>query len=326
MEVTIEPALKPLVCVLGGTGFVGEHLAAHLSEQGFLVRVPTRRSERHRGLRVLPGVELVQANVHAPGELERVLQGCTAAVNLVAILNERRRGEFREVHVRLVERLAAACRATGVQRVLHMSALNAGDPRARSGYHRSKGEGEDLIHAAEGLKVTSFRPSLIFGPDDHLFNRFAGLLKKAPGIFPLACPDARFAPVYVGDVVQAMHTALQRADTVGRRYALCGPRVYTLRELVEFTADALDLHRSIVGLGDGLSRLQARLLGLLPGSPFTYDNYLALRVDSVCDGGFPPIFDIEPTAVESVVPLYLGHYNQRARLDECRRLARHSAN
>ena len=326
MEVKIEPALKPLVCVLGGTGFVGSHLAAHLSEQGFLVRVPTRRSERHRDLKVLPGVSVVQANVHAPGELERVLQGCSAVVNLIAILNERRRGDFRAVHVGLVERLAQACRSAGVGRVLHMSALNAGSKRARSGYHRSKGEGENLIHAAEGLKVTSFRPSLIFGPDDHLFNRFAGLLKKSIGVFPLACPDARFAPVYVGDVVQAMHVALLNPDTAGQRYELCGPRVYTLRELVQLTADTLNLDRRIVGLGDGLSRLQGRLMGLLPGSPFTYDNYLSLKVDSVCGGGFPPIFDLEPTAVEAVVPVYLGHENQRARFDDYRRTARLSPN
>src|SRR5690606_27681330 len=178
----------------------------------------------------------------------------------------RRRGDFQTVHVRLVEGLIQACRDMGISRVLHMSALKAGDADARSGYHRSKGEGEALLHGADGLKVTSFRPSLIFGADDHLFNRFAGLLRKSVGVFPLACPNTRFAPVYVGDVVLALHFALQRADTIGQRYELCGPRVYTLKELVQYTADTLDIERRIIGLGDGLSRLQAGIMGLLPGS------------------------------------------------------------
>ncbi len=326
MDVVIESTLKPRVCILGGTGFVGEHLAALLSARGFLVRIPTRRSEQHRGLRVLPGVSVVQADIHDPAALAGVLQGCDAVVNLVAILNERRRGDFHKIHVELVEKLIAACRATGVERVLHMSAINAGDPRARSAYHRSKGEGEDLIHAAAGLKVTSFRPSLIFGPGDHLFNRFASLLKKSIGFFPLACPDARVAPVYVGDVVQAMQLALQRSDTIGQCYELCGPRVYTLRELVEFTAETLELRRCVIGFGDRLSRLQARLLGLLPGTPFSYDNYLALQVDAVCAGGFPPALGIDPTALEEIVPAYLGDDNQRGRFDEYRRQARRSPN
>jgi NADH dehydrogenase len=326
MEVKIEPTIKPRVCVLGGTGFVGRHLAAHLAERGFLLRIPTRRPERHRDLGVLPGVELVEANVHERGALEYVLRGCSVAVNLVAILNESRRGEFERVHVALAARLVEACRATGVARVLHMSALHAGDASAKSAYHRTKGEGENLVHAAGDLAVTSFRPSVIFGPDDHFFNRFADLLKMSPGFIPLACPDARMAPVYVADVAHAMHVALRNPDTIGRRYDLCGPHTYTLRQLVAYTADTLGLERGIVGLPDVLARLQARLMGLLPGKPFTYDNYLSLRSGAACASGFPPVFDIAPVALETVVPLYLGQSNQRARLDEARKLARHSTN
>lgn len=326
MEVKIEPAIKPKICLLGGTGFVGRHLAAHLAERGFLMRVPTRRLARHRDLLVLPGVELVEANVHDDGVLERMLRGCDVAINLVAILNENRRGDFERVHVRLASRLIEACRAAGVTRVLHMSALHAGDAQAKSAYHRTKGEAENLVHGAGDLRVTSFRPSLIFGPDDHFFNRFAELLKRSPGFLPLACPDARMAPVYVGDVAHAMHVALRNPDTIGRRYELCGPRTYTLRDLVQYTADTLGIERRIVGLGDALSRLQARVMGLLPGKPFTYDNYLSLRRGASCASGFPPIFGIEPTAIEGIVPIYLGRDNQRARLDEARKLARHTPN
>ncbi len=325
MEVTIEPAIKPKVCILGGTGFVGEHLAAELVEHGFTVRIPTRRPVRSRSLTVLPGAELVNASIHQPGVLENVLRGCDAVVNLVGILNEERRGDFQRVHVDLVDRLIAACRATGVRRLLHMSALNAA-PQAKSAYLRSKGEGEEHAHAAGDLQVTSFRPSVIFGPDDHLFNRFACLLRCAPLMLPLACPNARMSPVFIGDVVHAMRIALIDPDTTGQRYDLCGPRAMTLEEIVRYTAETLNIDKRIVPLGDGLSRLQARILGLLPGQLFTMDNYLSLSVDAVCRDRFPTIFGIDPQDVEAVIPIYLGAANQRARLDEARRAARRSPN
>lgn len=324
MPLIIEPAIKPLVCLLGGTGFVGGHLAALLSAHGYRIRIPTRRAPRHAALRVLPGVELVEADVHDPAALRAVLQGCAATVNLVAILNEGDGARFDDVHVRLPRNLARLCRELGVRRLLHMSALNADAARGPSRYLRSKGEGEDLAHQAEGVEVTSFRPSVIFGPDDHFFNRFARLLRRSPGLFPLACPQARFAPVFVGDVAQAMLVALEDPHTVGRRYDLCGPRAYTLKELVEFTARVLELRRAVIGLGPALSRLQAAVLGHLPGRPFTHDNYLSLQVDAVCAEGFPALFGITPAPVEALVPLYLRHRDQRGRLDEYRQKARHS--
>ncbi|MDX9739958.1 MAG: complex I NDUFA9 subunit family protein [Gammaproteobacteria bacterium] len=324
MEVRIEPAIKPKVCILGGTGFVGGHLAAQLVEHGFTVRIPTRRPVRHRSLGVLQGASVVTANIHEPGVLEDVLGGCDAVINLVAILNEGRRGDFKRVHVDLVDRLSEACRRSGVRRLLHMSAMNA-SPQAKSAYLRSKGEGEDRAHAAEDLQVTSFRPSVIFGPNDHLFNRFAALLRCAP-MLPLACPGARLSPVFVGDVVHALRIALTNPDTAGQRYELCGPRVMTLEEIVRYAADVLQIDKPIVPLGNGLSKLQARVLGMLPGRPFTMDNYLSLSVDAVCRDGFPAVFGIQPQPVEAVIPMYLGEANQRTQLAEARRAARRSPN
>jgi len=320
----IEPALRPNICLLGGTGFVGHHVAALLSEHRYAVRIPTRRSERHRELRVLPGVDVVHANVHDPEDLHRVVQDCAAVINLVGILNEERSGDFRRVHVELPGKVVDACAGAGVRRLLHMSALNAGSPAGRSRYLQTKGEGEALVHAARDLHVTSFRPSVIFGPDDHFFNRFGRLLKWSPFVMPLPCADARFAPVFVGDVSQAMMTALQDDHTVGQRYDLCGPRVYSLKALVRYTAEVLNLRRRVLGLGDGLSRLQARIGGLLPGKPFSHDNYLSMQTDAVCGGRFPEVFAIAPAAVEAIVPLYLGQLNQRQRLAEFRIQARHS--
>lgn len=323
MSLRIEPAVKPLVCLLGGTGFVGGHLAALLSAQGYRVRIPARRAVRHRALRVLPGVELVEADVLDTVALRALLQGCAAAINLVALLNEGGADRFQDVHVKLPRNLVKLCREAGVGRLLHMSALNADAARGPSRYLRSKGEGEDLAHQAEDLQVTSFRPSVIFGPDDHFFNRFACLLRVSPGFFPLACPQARFAPVFVGDVARAMLVALEDPRTIGRRYDLCGPHAYTLKELVEFTARTLGLRRCVIGLGRGLSRLQAAVMGHLPGRAFTQDNFLSLQVDAVCGGGFPAVFGITPSAVETLVPVYLGHRDQRGRLDEYRQRARH---
>lgn len=317
----IEPVIKPRICMLGGTGFVGLHMAVQLAERGYRVRIPTRRSERHRALRVLPGIELVQADVQDTAVLRQLLQGCDIAINLVAILNERRRGDFEALHVKLPRNLVHACEDAGVRRLLHMSALNAGAGASR--YLQSKGEGEDLAHRGN-LAVTSFRPSVIFGPDDHFFNRFAKLLKLSPLMFPLACPRARFAPVFVGDVARAMLVALERPVTIGQRYDLCGPRSYTLEQLVRYTAGNLGIRRNIIPLGDGASRLQARIMGLLPGKPFTYDNYLSMQTDAVCAGGFPEVFGITPASIESVVPVYLGHDDQRARYDAYRQSARHS--
>ena len=316
-------AIKPLVCVLGGTGFVGQHLIAELVDQGYRVRVATRRRERHRELLVLPQAEVVQTDIHNTASLRQLLSGCQAVINLVAILNERRRGDFELVHVKLPRNIVHTCEELGITRLLHMSALNADAQHGKSHYLRSKGQGEMLVHAADKIQVTSFRPSIIFGPGDHFFRRFATLLRLSPGVLPLACPQARFAPVYVGDVVGAMTAALADPATSGARYELCGPRSYMLRDLVEYTARITRTRRLVVGLGPALSRLQAAVMGHLPGKAFTYDNYLSLQVDSVCSGAFPRIFDLQPQALEAIVPLYLAHGALRSRYDEFRRLARH---
>ena len=295
------------ICVLGGAGFVGRHLVARLASDRHEIRVVTRKPQRHRALAVLPGVSMTPCDVLSVDDLSRVFAGCDAVVNLVGILNESRRQTFAEFHIELVRRIVQAARARQVGRLLHMSALQANVANGPSAYLRSKGEGENIAHTTgkSGIAVTSFQPSVIFGPDDSFFNRFAQLLRIAPGVLPLACPQARFAPAFVGDVAEVMARSLTDARTHARRYPLCGPRSYSLRELVRYTARVTGRPRWVVGLNDTGSRLQARLFERIPGKPFTMDNYLSATVDSVCaDNGFAE-FGISPVGIEAIVPDYL---------------------
>ncbi|MCS6787185.1 MAG: complex I NDUFA9 subunit family protein [Thiobacillaceae bacterium] len=289
------------VCVIGGGGFVGHHLVSRLVAEGRRVRVPTRRRQRILDLTVLPTVEVVEADVHDPTALRALLDGMDAAVNLVGILHGTP-AEFTRAHVELPQKLVAACAQAGVGRLLHMSALGA-EAGSRSVYQRTKAQGEAAVlqeGARAGLAVTAFRPSVIFGPGDSFLRLFAGLMRLAP-VLPLAGAWARFQPVYVRDVARAFALALDDADTHGEVYALCGPRVYTLQELVQLTARTLGLKRWVIPLGRNASYAFARLMELKPGRKLmTRDNYYAMLTDNVCPQGFPARFGA-PTALEAVI-------------------------
>ena len=310
------------ICVLGGTGFVGSQLCGRLVRDGHALRVLTRNRDRHRELFVLPGVELVDANVHDPAVLAEQLRGRDAVVNLVGILNERgRSGEgFRAAHAELARKVVAACRSAGVGRLLHMSSLRA-DPAAPSHYLRSKGEAERIVReASAALAWTIFRPSVIFGPGDSFVNRFAGLLRLFP-VVPLARAGARFAPVYVGDVVEAFARALGEPRTQRATFELCGPQTYTLRELVRYVAEVLALRRHVLALPDSLGYLQALVLDFVPGKPLSLDNFRSLGEDSVCSEDGLARLGVAPTPLAAVVPGYLGSRRRSLRLDELRRAA-----
>ena len=294
------------VCVLGGSGFVGQHVVSRLCERGYEVLVPYRNINRAKHLSVLPAVSLAEADINDPDALKSLLRGMDAVINLVGILHEGKRGAFQRAHVELPRKVVEACRATGVKRLLHMSAVGVGAD-SLSRYQRSKGEGEALVRAAHGadLAVTVFRPSVIFGPEDSFLNLFARLLHWTP-IFPLGSPNARMQPVYVGDVAQAFAVSLNNPATFGQSYELCGPKVYTLQELVEYVARIKGFKSTVMPLSDGLSSLQAMLLGLMPVKMLTHDNYLSLKTDAVCGCPFPEVFGIRPAALEAVAPQYLA--------------------
>jgi NADH dehydrogenase len=304
------------ICIFGGTGFVGHHLIPHLARQNWHISVPSRHPQRHRDLLIHPGLELIKTDRLDDNNLKQLVAGCDVVINLVGILNEYPgRGQtFRQVHVELTRRIIQACKTAAVPRLLHMSALGADAGRGASIYLRTKGEAENLVHQAEcaAMHVTSFRPSVIFGPGDSFINRFAGLLRLSP-VLPLACANARFAPVYVEDVTRVFVRAIQNKTTYGKRYELCGPHEYSLRELVSYVAQVTGKQRLIIGLGHSLSRLQASLLQFAPGKPFTPDNFRSLTQDSICSGPFPATFNITPTPLEAVVPTYLSNSTVRGR-------------
>ena len=305
------------VALIGGAGFVGRHLTHHLNNRGYQCRVLTRHAHRQAGLRV--SAEVVEVDPYDLHALTDALRGYDVVVNLVGILNSSTREDFRKVHVTLPETVVEACHRAGARRLLHMSALQADQATGSSQYLRSKGEGENRAHTLgqPDIAVTSFRPSVIFGADDSFLNRFSALL-KIPGPLPLACAGARFAPVYVQDVVEAMANALPDPATFGRRYELCGPDEFTLQEIVRLVARCSGNDKLVVPLPDWLSRLQASLLQHVPGKPFTPDNYQSLRTASVCtDNGLQQL-GVDPTPLHDVAQRMLGGANKAAWLSNLR--------
>jgi len=306
------------IVLLGATGFVGRHLLPELSQRGHRCVLLCRAVSRCGQLRLVPGVELRPMPTAA--NLSAALAGADAVINLIGILNERGRNGrgFRKVHVGITENLIEACRISGVRRVVHMSALNAG--KGTSHYLASKGEAENLLRQADFLDVTIVQPSVIFGAGDAFFNRFASLLRRTP-VLPLACPDARLQPVWVGDVVNAIGNILENPWTIGRSLELAGPRVYTLRELVRFTARASGRPCWIIGLPDAVSRLQGWLMDFVPGKPFSSDNYKSLQVDNVSRHNALPELGITPHSINAEVTAYLSGSQHQRRLDDWRQRA-----
>lgn len=318
----------PRLLILGGSGFVGRSLCAQwVARDGAAdgaVTVPTRHLARAKGLSTLPGVTLAEADVHDDAQLSALLQDCDAVVNLVAILHGSEH-EFERVHVELPRRLAAACKAAGVRRMLHVSALGVPDQAgdAPSHYLRSKAAGEAVLRSAD-LALTVLRPSVIFGADDRFLNLFARLQRVFP-VVPLAGSEAQFQPVWVEDVTKAIVRCLDEPETAGLTLECAGPAVYTLAELVRLAGRWSGHERWVLALPPALGRMQAAMLGLLPGEPLmSVDNLDSMRVPNVASGRLPGLerLGITPTALEAVAPGYLGAAQAQTHLDRWRAASR----
>ena len=300
------------VCVLGGTGFVGRSVVEQLAEQGMWVRVLTRDREKARGLFVLPTGEVVNADVNDDATLARQFEGMDAVVNLVGILHQSRRQTFEKVHVELPARVARACRAAGVARLLQMSALGA-SVDGPSEYLKSRGRGEAAVKDAAGnIPLTIFQPSIVIGADDAFLNMFAKLVQLFP-VIPLAGPKTRFQPVWVEDVARAMVASLADPRTFGKTYELGGPKVYTLEQLVTLVIALKGRSRMILPLPHWAASLQAMVFEYLPGPIMTRDNLKSMSVDNVCREPWPAEFAFKPSSIEGIVAGYLTDATQRGR-------------
>ena len=314
------------ILVLGGTGFVGRHVCEKLARLAYCVTVPTRRSENAKLIQHLPGLDVLEADIHAPAVLAGLVDGHDAVVNLVGILHGNQ-AAFERAHVALPRSLAQACVQTGVKRVVHISALGAALD-APSMYQRSKAQGEAALQAA-GLDLTILRPSVMFGEGDKFLNLFVKLQKVFP-IMPLAGAATRFQPVWVEDVAQAIVNSLgQSAGKPGTSvYEACGPDVLTLKELVQLAARTAGINhghgRPVLALPMSLGKLQAAFMRLLPGEPLlSRDNLDSMRVDNVASGKLPGLADlgVTPSALAAIAPLYLGQQSAAAHLLALRRTA-----
>ncbi len=296
------------ILLIGGSGFIGSRIAARLAADGRRVIVPTRRLARAKQLSVLPTVQVVEADIFDERELDRLLPQADAVINLVGVLHSRPGRPwgpaFEHAHVALPRLLARMCERHHRARVLHMSALGA-SADGPSMYLRSKAAGEQIIREAPGLQVTAFRPSVVFGPGDSFLNLFAKLQALAP-VMPLGGADARFQPVYVGDVARAFADALDDPASIGQVFELVGPRVYTLRELVRLAGAYSGHRRRVIPLPAAAARLQALMLEWMPGGPLmSRDNLDSMKADNVASGRHPLPPHWAPTPLEAVAPDYL---------------------
>lgn len=297
-----------VVTVFGGSGFVGRYVVKRLAELGAVVRVPSRRPERALFLKPLGAIGQIVIEPWNPtvtGQVDRLLAGSDHVVNLIGILFESGRGDFERIQGRLPGEIAEVAARRGLWRMVQISAIGA-DPASGVAYARTKAAGEAAARAAFP-DATVLRPSIVFGPEDGFFNRFARMSQLLPALPLIGGGRTRFQPVYVGDVAEAVIAGLQREDVAGRTYELGGPSVYTFRELLSYLLQVTGRRRLLLDVPFGLATLQAAVLELLPVPPLTRDQVAMLKRDNLVSAGMPGLAElgIAPTPLEVIVPQYL---------------------
>jgi NADH dehydrogenase len=307
-----------VVTVFGGSGFIGRHLVRRLARRDWVVRVAVRHPSRAQFLKPMGDVGQIaplRARIEDPMSVQAALDGAQAAVNLVGILYERGRRSFAAVHARGAQHVAEAAAAAGVERLVQVSAIGA-DRHAAAEYARSKAAGEAAVRTAFP-SATVLRPSVVFGPEDDFFNRFAAMARLSPALPLIGGGRTRFQPVYVGDVAEAIARSLERPEAQGRIYELGGPKVYTFKELMEILLHEIRRRRLLIPVPFALAALQGAVLECLPVPPLTRDQVRLLRRDNVASPDLPGLRDlgIEPTALEIVIPAYLDRFRPGGRFN-----------
>jgi len=325
---------QQLVTVFGGSGFVGRHVVRALVKRGYRVRVAVRRPDLAgflQPLGMVGQIHAVQANLRYPDSVAAAVKGASAVVNLVGILQEGGRQNFAAVQANGARVIAQACAAAGIARLVHISAIGA-DAGSKSLYARSKAEGEAAVLAAvQGAVI--LRPSIVFGPEDGFFNRFAALARMLPALPLVGGGDTRFQPVFVGDVAEAVARGVDGVVTGGRIYELGGPEVKSFRELLAYICEVIDRKRLLLPLPFPLARIQAGVfeivdtltLGLLPDAiKLTRDQVTLLESDNVvsaaavAEGRSFEGLGIAPVSVEAIVPSYIWRFRKTGQFDTAR--------
>lgn len=313
----MSTAQRGLVTVFGGSGFVGKHTVRALVKDGWRVRVATRSPHTEGDLRVIGSVgqiQLVQANLRYPDSVARAVEGADAVVNLVSVLFEAGRQTFSALNVQGVKTIAEACAARDIKNVVHISSIGA-DTDASAEYSETKGKGEAALHEIIP-SADILRPSIIFGPEDNFFNKFAAMAQYAPALPLIGGGETKFQPVYVADVAEAIATCL-RSGTSGQTYELGGPQTYSFKELLAFTVAATGRKRFLAPLPwpiAGMMGFAGEMSGYLPFvEPFlTRDQVENLKVDNVVSDDAKSFSDlgIDPEAMEAIVPAYLVRFKK----------------
>ena len=308
--------MQNLVTVFGGSGFVGTQAVRRLAKAGWRIRVAVRNPNLAYDMRLhgdVGQIDVVQANIRNAASVRRALEGATAALNLVGVLYETGRQGFQAIHAMGAKTVAEGARHQGVTRLVQMSALGA-DPDSSSKYARTKAEGEAEARAVYPDAVV-VRPSIVFGPDDQFFNRFAAMATFSPALPLIGGGSTRFQPVFVGDVGKALTAAVTSADAAGATYELGGPAVFTFRELMQIVLHQIQRRRLLLPLPFALARPLGAMGDLVAGiipPPISSDQVKLLRTDNVVSGAYPglPELGITPTTLEAVLPTYLYRYRK----------------
>jgi uncharacterized protein YbjT (DUF2867 family) len=297
--------------VFGGSGFIGRYIVQRLAKRGWILRIAARRPDEALFLKPLGDVGQitpVAANIRDERSVAAASAGAETVINLIGILHERGIQSFEAVHALGAERVARAARAAGAGRLLHVSALGA-DTQSSSLYARTKAEGEARVHQQFPSAII-LRPSIVFGPEDDFFNRFAGLTRFSPVLPLIGGGHTRFQPIYVGDVADAAVAALETPEAGGKIYELAGPGIYSFRRLMEILLAEIGRKRILVSLPWRIAEIQARILEHLPQPPLTRDQLQLLKHDNVASGRLPGCAElgIQPTGLEAILPSYLDRF------------------
>jgi NADH dehydrogenase len=307
-----------LVTIFGGSGFLGRYTVQAFARAGHRIRVAVRKPNLANFLLPMGHVgqiQVVHADIANADSVARALKGADAAVNLVGILYETGRQKFGKLHADAAETIAQTARAQGAHAFVQVSAIGA-DPSSEAVYARTKAEGEARVRGAFPAAAI-LRPSIVFGPEDQFFNRFAALARISPALPLIGGGQTRFQPVYVCDVAAAIVRAATDASTAGRLYELGGPRIYTFRELVQLVLAETNRHRLLVPVPWGIAMLKASVLGLLPKPLLTCDQVRLLKRDNVVAPGALTLVDlgIEPETVEAIIPSYLWRFRREGQFE-----------